>query len=185
LSIAHIDGAVTKLSIGREFQKYSLSIAIRPPHRSSVVWDPQTRNEHNSMITMVLVWPWNLGPGANPIESPSQRPIGKLLPYSSEKFPFPAFVPSRGHLNMRPARASSNATGAVARSRRLAFLLCSNCSLTTEFWIKRLEVNHLNFELALPDCLRQDGSGEKGFETSDLEFVFHVERERPRSFPQK
>jgi len=55
----------------------------------------------------------------------------------------------------------------------------------TELWIKRLEVNHLNFELALPDCLRQDGSGEKGFETLDLEFIFHVERERPRSFPQK
>jgi hypothetical protein len=26
-----------------------------------------------------------------------------------------------------------------------------------------LEVNDLNFELVFPECMRQDGSGEKGF----------------------
>ena len=49
----------------------------------------------------------------------------------------------------------------------------------------RLEVNDLNFELAFPERVGQDESGEKGFEILDLEFVFHVERECPRSFPQK
>jgi hypothetical protein len=29
--------------------------------------------------------------------------------------------------------------------------------------IKRLEVNDLNFELAFPECIGQDESGEKGF----------------------
>jgi hypothetical protein len=48
-----------------------------------------------------------------------------------------------------------------------------------------MEVNDSIFEFVFPDCLRQDGSGEKGFEALDQNFVFHVERERPRSFPQK
>jgi hypothetical protein len=51
--------------------------------------------------------------------------------------------------------------------------------------IKRLEVTDLKIEFVFPISQRQDGSGEKGFATLDLEFVFHVERERPRSFPQK
>jgi hypothetical protein len=58
-------------------------------------------------------------------------------------------------------------------------------ALTSELQIKCLEVNDLNFELAFPERVGQDESGEKGFEILDLEFVFHVERECPRSFPQK
>jgi hypothetical protein len=57
--------------------------------------------------------------------------------------------------------------------------------MTLESWIKCLEVHDLNFELAFTEWLRQDESGEKGFELMDLDFVFHVERECPRSFPQK
>jgi hypothetical protein len=51
--------------------------------------------------------------------------------------------------------------------------------------IERLEVTDLIFEFVFPERLRQDGSGEKGFESLDQNFVFHVERESPRSFPQK
>jgi hypothetical protein len=51
--------------------------------------------------------------------------------------------------------------------------------------IKRLEVNDLKIEFVFPVSKRQDGSGEKGFATLDLDFFFHVERECPRSFPQK
>jgi hypothetical protein len=39
-------------------------------------------------------------------------------------------------------------------------------AFTPEFWIKLLEVNDLIFEFVFPECLGQDGSGEKGFETS-------------------
>jgi len=46
-----------------------------------------------------------------------------------------------------------------------------------------MEVNDSIFEFVFPDRLRQDGSGEKGFEVLDLNFVFHVERERPPVFP--
>jgi hypothetical protein len=48
-----------------------------------------------------------------------------------------------------------------------------------------MEVNDLNFELVFLEHLRQDGSGEIGFEALDQNFVFHVERECPQSFPQK
>jgi hypothetical protein len=51
--------------------------------------------------------------------------------------------------------------------------------------IKRLEVTDLNFELVFLECIRQDQSGEKGFEALDQNFVFQVERESPQSFPQK
>jgi hypothetical protein len=57
-----------------------------------------------------------------------------------------------------------------------------------DFKIKELKANDLIFEFVFRECIRQHGSGEKGFEAferSDQEFVFHVERERPRSFPQK
>jgi hypothetical protein len=54
----------------------------------------------------------------------------------------------------------------------------SNSSRSSpEGLIERLEVNDLNFELAFLERLRQDGSGEKGFESLDQNFVFHVERE--------
>ena len=46
-----------------------------------------------------------------------------------------------------------------------------------------MEVNDLNFELVFPEHLRQHGSGEKGFDTSDQNFAFHVEREYPSVFP--
>jgi hypothetical protein len=42
-----------------------------------------------------------------------------------------------------------------------------------------MKANDLNFELAFLDYSRQDGSGEIGSETLDLNFVFHVERECP------
>jgi len=71
--------------------------------------------------------------------------------------------------------------GAIGRGKRTPILT----ALLPELWIKRLEVNDLNFELVFPECLRQDGSGQKGFEAFDQNFVFHVERESPRSFPQK
>ena len=57
--------------------------------------------------------------------------------------------------------------------------------LPSEPGIKCLEVTDLNFGLAFIEWLMQDESGEKGFEASDPDFVFHVERECPRSFPQK
>jgi len=53
-----------------------------------------------------------------------------------------------------------------------------------DFWIKQMEANDLNFEFVFPECLRQDGSGEKGFEAVDRNLVFHVERECPLSFLQ-
>jgi hypothetical protein len=64
----------------------------------------------------------------------------------------------------------------------------TNWTFPPEECITRLEVNDLNFELAFTEWLRQDESGEKGFEALealDVDFVFHVERECPRSFPQK
>jgi hypothetical protein len=48
-----------------------------------------------------------------------------------------------------------------------------------------LEGTDLNFELAFLECIGQDESGEKGFEAFDQNFVFHVERESPQSFPRK
>jgi hypothetical protein len=48
-----------------------------------------------------------------------------------------------------------------------------------------MEANDPIFELAFPEQVRHDESGGKGFETLDQNFVFHVERECPRSFPQK
>jgi hypothetical protein len=48
-----------------------------------------------------------------------------------------------------------------------------------------LEVHDLNFEFVFPEHLTQDGSGEKGLEILKQNLVFHVERECPRSFPQK
>ena len=57
--------------------------------------------------------------------------------------------------------------------------------IRTELRITRLKVTDLKFELAIFRRLRQDGSGEKGIETIGQDFVFHVERERPRSFPLK
>jgi hypothetical protein len=54
----------------------------------------------------------------------------------------------------------------------------SNSSRSSpEGLIERLEVDDLNFELVFLERLRQDGSGEKGFESLDQNFVFHVERE--------
>ena len=57
--------------------------------------------------------------------------------------------------------------------------------LAFDFCISQMEVNDLNFELVFPEQLKQDGSGEIGFEALDQNFVFHVERECPRPFPQK
>jgi hypothetical protein len=51
--------------------------------------------------------------------------------------------------------------------------------------IKGLEVNDLIFEFVFRGPLGQDGSGEKGIELLTQDFIFHVERESPRSFPQK
>jgi hypothetical protein len=51
--------------------------------------------------------------------------------------------------------------------------------------IMHLEANDSIFEFVLPEYLRQDGSGEKGFERFNLDFGFHVERDCPQSFPQK
>jgi hypothetical protein len=48
-----------------------------------------------------------------------------------------------------------------------------------------MKANDLIFEFVFPAFLRQDGSGEKGFEVLNQNFFFHVERECPRSFPQK
>jgi hypothetical protein len=45
--------------------------------------------------------------------------------------------------------------------------------------IKRLEVTDLKIEFVFFISTRQDGSGEKGFATLNLDFFFHVERERP------
>ena len=67
---------------------------------------------------------------------------------------------------------------AAKRALRLGFL-------ASDFWIKQMEVNDLNFELAFPERLRQDGSGEKGFEELSQNPIFHVEREGPQSFPRK
>jgi hypothetical protein len=61
----------------------------------------------------------------------------------------------------------------------------SFAALPPELRINRLEVTDLNFELVFLECIRQDGSGEKGFEALDQNFVFQVERESPQSFPHK
>jgi len=76
-----------------------------------------------------------------------------------------------------------------AAAGRLAFpgphLHAIVTALLPELRIKRLEVHDLNFEFVFPLRIRHDGSGEKDFETLHRNFVFHVERECPRSFPQK
>jgi hypothetical protein len=40
-----------------------------------------------------------------------------------------------------------------------------------------LEENDSIFEFVFPFRLREDGSGEKGFESLNQNFIFHVERE--------
>jgi hypothetical protein len=42
-----------------------------------------------------------------------------------------------------------------------------------------MEANDSIFEFVFRERIRQDGSGEKGFETLIQDFVFHVERECP------
>jgi hypothetical protein len=49
----------------------------------------------------------------------------------------------------------------------------------SELGIHRLEENYSIFEFVFPFHLREDGSGEKGFESLDQNFIFHVEREHP------
>jgi hypothetical protein len=51
--------------------------------------------------------------------------------------------------------------------------------ITSELGIHRLEENHSIFEFVFPFHLREDGSGEKGFESLNQNFIFHVEREHP------
>jgi hypothetical protein len=53
----------------------------------------------------------------------------------------------------------------MASNRRDRYA-ASFTAFTPEFWIKHLEVTDLIFEFVFPEYLRQDGSGEKGFETS-------------------
>jgi hypothetical protein len=48
-----------------------------------------------------------------------------------------------------------------------------------ESGIHRLEENHSIFEFVFPFHLREDGSGEKGFECLNQNLIFHVEREHP------
>jgi hypothetical protein len=50
--------------------------------------------------------------------------------------------------------------------------------------IRGLEGNDLNFEFVFRGPLGHDGSGGKGIELLTQGFIFHVERESPRPFPQ-
>jgi len=52
------------------------------------------------------------------------------------------------------------------------------------FGITQMEANDSIFEFVFSKYLREDGSGEKGFERLNKDFVFHVERECPRFFPR-
>jgi hypothetical protein len=54
-----------------------------------------------------------------------------------------------------------------------------------ELPINALEGDDLIFEFVFRGSLMQDESGEKGIGLLTPDFVFHVERESPRSFPQK
>lgn len=53
-------------------------------------------------------------------------------------------------------------------------------TFTPELWIKRLEVNDLNFEFVFHEYPGQDGSGEKGFETLDQNFCLPCRKGTPR-----
>jgi hypothetical protein len=58
-------------------------------------------------------------------------------------------------INVHEMEDGSAGTGRLARS--FGFLWF-------DFWIKQMEVKDLNFEFVFHECLRHDGSGEKGFE---------------------
>jgi hypothetical protein len=52
-----------------------------------------------------------------------------------------------------------------------------------EFWINHLEVTDLIFEFVFPERLRQDGSGEKGFETFGPKLLSSMSKGNAPVFP--
>src|SRR5271156_5212511 len=85
---------------------------------------------------------------------------------------------------------TSCSSGAESVNRTASFAAPSKrreiSSLTRSiFEITEMEATDLNFEFAFPQCLIEDGSGEKGFEKLEQHSVFHVEREHPQSSPRK
>ena len=96
----------------------------------------------------------------------------------------------RGEKAARPemrAAATKPATKTVPVFRRGRCVPCISgrighlcfAATASELGIHRLEENHSIFEFVFPFHLREDGSGEKGFESLNQNFIFHVEREHP------